>query len=127
MAADLASFFAQLAGTVVLRPYVIAFLATYLVLATRDMGVRATIGFLGWGFVVAFAAEYASTRVGIPFGLYHYTGETRGAELFASNVPIFDSLSLGWQNWNNPTPIPIEMWIDDVAIDSKPIACPTKP
>ncbi|HUG37735.1 MAG TPA: carotenoid biosynthesis protein, partial [Candidatus Limnocylindrales bacterium] len=93
MTADLAFSFAQLAGTLVLRPYVFVFLVTYLVLATRDMGFRATLGFLGWGFTVAFVAEYASTRAGIPFGLYHYTGETRGAELFLSNVPFFDSLS----------------------------------
>jgi putative membrane protein len=31
--------------------------------------------------------------VGVPFGLYHYTGDTRGAELYVSNVPFFDSLS----------------------------------
>jgi uncharacterized membrane protein len=93
VAPNLAFFFAQLAGTLVLRPYVFAFLLTYVVLATRDIGVRATVGFLAWGFTVAFVAEYASTRVGIPFGLYHYTGETRGAELFLSNVPVFDSVS----------------------------------
>jgi putative membrane protein len=31
--------------------------------------------------------------VGVPFGLYHYTGETRGQELFIADVPFFDSLS----------------------------------
>jgi hypothetical protein len=39
-------------------------------------------------------------------------------------VPVFDSFSVGWQNWNNAMPVPVEMWIDDVAIDSKAIACP---
>ena len=29
----------------------------------------------------------------MPFGLYHYTGETAGRELHLSNVPFFDSLS----------------------------------
>ena len=29
----------------------------------------------------------------MPFGLYHYTGETAGAELFLSNVPFFSPLS----------------------------------
>jgi putative membrane protein len=38
-------------------------------------------------------AEYASTRIGIPFGLFHYTGETAWRELFVSNVPFFDPLS----------------------------------
>lgn len=29
------------------------------------------LGWLGSGWAVAFAAEYASTRIGIPFGLYY--------------------------------------------------------
>jgi len=83
----------ELAGTLVLRPYVFGFLAAYLVLAVRDLGPRGAAGLLVWGFAVAFAAEYASTRIGVPFGLYHYTGATRGQELYVSNVPLFDSLS----------------------------------
>jgi putative membrane protein len=82
-----------LAGTVALRPYVVAFLVAFLAAAGRDLGARRTAGFLLWGWLVAFAAEYASTRVGIPFGLYHYTGDTRRVELFLSNVPAFDSVS----------------------------------
>jgi putative membrane protein len=82
-----------LAGTLALRPYVFAFLAAFLVAAGRDLGPARAGGFLLWGFLVAFAAEFASTRVGVPFGLYHYTGSTRGLELFVSNVPFFDSLS----------------------------------
>src|SRR2546427_8097067 len=31
---------------------------------------------------VAWLAEFASTRIGVPFGLYHYTGITRGRELY---------------------------------------------
>jgi uncharacterized membrane protein len=80
-------------GTVLLRPYVFVFLAAFVVAAARDLGRARMLGFLLWGWAVAFAAEYGSTRVGIPFGLYHYTGETRGAELYLSNVPFFDSLS----------------------------------
>ena len=87
------TFTAELLGTLALRPYVVVFLAIYLALAARDLGLRGTLAFLGWGWGVAFLAEYASTRVGIPFGLYHYTGDTRGAELYLSNVPFFDSLS----------------------------------
>src|SRR5207302_2278477 len=30
---------------------------------------------------------------GVPFGLYHYTGITRGRELYVANVPCMDSLS----------------------------------
>jgi uncharacterized membrane protein len=88
-----ASWPTLLAGTVVLRPYVFVFLAAFLVLAGRDLGWRRAGGWLGWGWLVAFTAEYTSTRVGIPFGLYHYTGSTVGRELYISNIPFFDSLS----------------------------------
>lgn len=87
------AFFDLLLGTLVLRPYVFGFLAVYLVLAARDLGARGAGLFLGWGFAVAFVAEYASTHIGVPFGLYHYTEITRGVELYLFNVPFFDSLS----------------------------------
>lgn len=80
-------------GTLLLRPYVFAFLACFVILGARDLGAWRALGFLGWGWLVAFVAEYASTRVGVPFGLYQYTGETAEVELFLSNVPFFDSLS----------------------------------
>lgn len=79
--------------TIVLRPYVVVFLGVYLVAAARDLGPRRTLAFTGWAWAVAFLAEYASTRNGIPFGLYHYTEATRGRELFLANVPVMDSLS----------------------------------
>jgi putative membrane protein len=82
-----------LAGTVALRPYVVAFVAFFLVAGTRDLGRVRTLGFLLWGFLVALGAELLSTRVGVPFGLYHYSGETTGAELFLANVPFFSPLS----------------------------------
>jgi putative membrane protein len=84
---------ALLAGTFALRPYVIGFLAVFLVAGARDLGGLRTGGFLLWGGLVALGAELLSTRVGIPFGLYHYTGDTEGAELFLSNVPFFSPLS----------------------------------
>jgi uncharacterized membrane protein len=82
-----------LAGTFVLRPNVVGFLVFFLVAGTRDLGRVRTLGFLLWGFLLALGAELASTRVGVPFGLYHYTGETAGLELFLSNVPFFSPLS----------------------------------
>jgi putative membrane protein len=82
-----------LLGSVMLRPYVFAFLAAYLVAAGRDIGWRRSIAFGGWTLAVAWTAEFLSTRIGIPFGLYHYTGATRGQELFLANVPAFDSIS----------------------------------
>src|SRR5678815_642136 len=78
-----------LVGTFVLRPYVFAFLAAGAV----DLGLRRTLLFAAWVGPLAWLAEFSSTRIGIPFGLYHYTGSTRGQELFVANVPFMDSLS----------------------------------
>jgi putative membrane protein len=82
-----------LAGSLLLRPYVYLFLCGFLAAGLRDLGARRTALFLAWVWPLAFVAEFSSTRLGIPFGLYHYTGETRGQELFIADVPFFDSLS----------------------------------
>lgn len=89
-------------GTLLLRPYVFIFLAAFLAMAWRDLGPRRAFSWLGLGFGLAFAAEYASTRISFPFGLYHYTGATAGRELFLSNVPFFDPLCfpfLAYASW----------------------------
>ena len=80
-------------GTLVLRPYVFAFLAVYLLAASRDLGRRRALAFTGWAWTVAFLAAYSSTRTGLPFGLYHYTQATREQELYLANVPFMDPLS----------------------------------
>ena len=87
----------------VLRPYVFVFFAIYLVAAVTRLGWRRTATFTVLAYAVAFAAEFASTRIGFPFGLYHYIDVTRDRELWISNVPFWDSLSftflcyLGWR------------------------------
>ena len=80
-------------GTVLLRPYVFAFLAAFIVAARRDLGGRRTILFTACVWPVALLAELSSTRTGVPFGLYHYIGDTRDRELFVLDVPFMDSLS----------------------------------
>jgi putative membrane protein len=82
-----------LIGTLVLRPYVFGFLAAFLVAGALDLGWRRTLLFGGWVGPVAWLAEFSSTRTGIPFGLYHYTGSTHGQELFLADVPLMDCLS----------------------------------
>lgn len=82
-----------LLGTIGLRPYVFVFLAIFLLAGAWDLGWRRTLLFAGWVWPVAWLAEFSSTRTGIPFGLYHYTEDTRGRELFIANVPLMDSLS----------------------------------
>jgi putative membrane protein len=82
-----------LVGSLLLRPYVYGFLVVFLASGAADLGWRRTLGFAACVWPVAWVAEFASTRVGIPFGLYHYTGVTRGRELYIADVPFFDSLS----------------------------------
>jgi uncharacterized membrane protein len=82
-----------LLGSLLLRPYVFLFLLVFLAAGLRDLGARRTALFLAWVWPLAFVAEFASTRIGIPFGLYHYTQTTRSQELFIADVPFFDSLS----------------------------------
>ncbi len=82
-----------LLGSVILRPYVFVFLASYLLVSSFHLGyVRTAIFFLlAWG--IAFLSEFSSTRNGFPYGYYEYLQATRGVELWISNVPFFDSLS----------------------------------
>lgn len=89
----MADFARLAAGTVALRPYVIGFFLLYLFVAVAEQGWRRAAAFTSLAFGLAFAAEFSSTRSGIPFGLYHYTEATRGRELFLANVPLMDSLS----------------------------------
>ena len=85
-----------LLGTFALRPYVFGFLAAFLAAGTSDLGWRRTLLFGACVSPVAWLAEFSSTRTGVPFGLYHYTGETRGQELFVANVPFMDPLSFSF-------------------------------
>jgi len=90
-----------LGGTVVLRPYVFAFLAGYAIAAGRDLGARRTVAFLVFGYAVAFASELSSIHNGFPYGLYHYVPEpwvTREWWVLGE-VPFFDSLSYVFLNY----------------------------
>src|SRR5215831_7817681 len=82
-----------LIGTILLRPYVFAFLAVFIAAGVADLGWRRTLGFTACVWPVALVAELSSTRTGFPFGLYQYTELTRGQERFIANVPFIDSLS----------------------------------
>jgi putative membrane protein len=57
-----------LLGSLLLRPYVFIFLLIFLVAGVRDLGARRTALSLAWVWPLAFVAEFASTRIGIPFG-----------------------------------------------------------
>ena len=82
-----------LVKTILLRPYVFFFLGVSVVVAARLLGWKRTGAMFGITWVVAFACEFASTRVGFPFGDYYYTASTVGEELYLANIPFMDSLS----------------------------------
>jgi uncharacterized membrane protein len=90
MMEDLLLLFAK---TVLLRPYVFIFLAAFLLVARWLLGWKRTVVFLLAGWSTAFLCEFSSTRVGVPFGYYFYTGSTVGQELYLADVPFMDSLS----------------------------------
>jgi putative membrane protein len=69
------------------------FLAAFLLVGERLLGWRRTAVFFLTSWITAFVCEYSSTRVGIPFGFYYYTGSTVGQELYIADVPFMDSLS----------------------------------
>lgn len=80
-------------GTVIMRPYVFAFFAAFLVAAVPHLGWRKTALFTVAGYLVAFVSEYSSINSGIPYGWYYYIDATRDRELWIAGVPFFDSLS----------------------------------
>jgi uncharacterized membrane protein len=79
--------------TLALRPYVFVFLALAIAVSRSLMGGILTLGFFLITWIVAFLSEFSSTRTGLPFGWYTYTGATHGQELYLSNIPFMDSLS----------------------------------
>src|SRR5260221_6657934 len=79
--------------TIALRPYIFIFLASFLLIAIVNFGIRTTILFAALTYIVSLACEWSSVHNGFPFGLYHYIEATRGRELWVIGVPFMDSLS----------------------------------
>jgi len=86
-------FFELLAGTVWLRPYVFIFLGAYLLIAVWHLGAGRALAFLVLGYLISWAAEFASIHWGFPFGEYLYIPATLDQELWVAGVPFMDSLS----------------------------------
>ena len=82
-----------LLSTIALRPYVFVFLASFLLIAIVNFGLRTTLLFTVLTYAVSLACEWSSVHNGFPFGLYHYIEATRGREIWVVGVPFMDSLS----------------------------------
>jgi putative membrane protein len=82
-----------LLSSILSRPYVFVFLASFLVISIVNFGLRTTVLFTALTYAVGFGGEYSSVHNGFPFGLYHYVQTTRGQEIWVFGVPFFDSIS----------------------------------
>ena len=86
-------FFSLLFSTIVYRSYVFIFLIFFIVAGILTLGTQRTFVLLGITWVIAFLAEFSSTRIGFPFGDYFYIESTREREIWIFNIPFMDSLS----------------------------------
>src|SRR4030066_283712 len=89
----MAHFLGLLAGTIWLRPYVFIFLGAYLLIAVWHLGAGRALAFLVLGYLISWAAEFASIHWGFPFGEYLYIPATLDREIWVAGVPCMDSLS----------------------------------
>ncbi|HEX5037350.1 MAG TPA: carotenoid biosynthesis protein [bacterium] len=79
--------------TIAHRPYVFAFLISFLVIGFLNRGLGRTLLFLALGFSIAFLSEVSSIRNGFPYGMYVYVYENMKGEAMLWGVPLWDSLS----------------------------------
>ena len=82
-----------LGKTLIIRPYGFGFFAMSLFVAKRLLGWKRTGVFFGITWFIAFVSEFASTRIGIPFGLFFFNESTRDEELYIFNIPFMVPLS----------------------------------
>lgn len=85
--------------TLLKRPYVAAFLVSYLFIARRVTNWRFTAAFLLAGYAVAFASEWFSIHYGYPYGWYFYIYENLEGEWLNHGVPVWDSASYVFMNF----------------------------
>lgn len=78
------------------RPYVLAFLASFLVIALAERGWQRTLFWLVSGTFIGWLVEFSSTRNGFPFGHYTYNEANFPGELWIGGVPFFASLSFAF-------------------------------
>lgn len=75
------------------RPYVMALVITFMVVATAERGWRHMLIWLVVGTFIGWLSEFCSTRTGFPFTYYDYYPSNFPSELWLSNIPLFASLS----------------------------------
>jgi putative membrane protein len=78
------------------RPYVVAFLASFLVIAWAERGWRRTLFWLASGTFLGWLMEFSSIRTSFPFGDYSYHEDNFSNELWIGGIPLFASLSFAF-------------------------------
>ncbi len=89
----------ELAAMVTERWYVLAFLASFVVIAWAERGWVRMLAWLVTGTFLGWLMEFSSIRNGFPFGGYSYHDELFPDELFIGGVPIFASLSFAFMTY----------------------------
>ena len=82
-----------LLNTVANRPYVMAVVIVFWILAPIEIGGRRAVVWFVSGTLLGWLAEFASTRTGFPFGHYAYHAHLFPDELWIGGVPPFASVS----------------------------------
>ncbi len=78
------------------RWYVLAFLASFVVVCWAERGWQRMLVWLVTGTCLGWLMEFSSIRNGFPFGDYSYHEALFPDELFIGGVPIFASLSFAF-------------------------------
>ncbi len=78
------------------RPYVVAFLVSFLVIAWAERGWQRMLFWLVSGTFLGWLMEFSSVRTGFPFGFYSYHEENFPNELWIGDIPFFASLSFAF-------------------------------
>lgn len=89
----------ELAAMFTERWYVLAFLASFVVIAWAERGWVRMLVWLATGTFLGWLMEFSSIRNGFPFGDYSYHDELFPDELFIGGVPIFASLSFAFMTY----------------------------
>lgn len=85
--------------TITHRWWALIFIPVFFWVATAERSWRSALRFLLVASGISLAAEYLSTHTGFPYGRYDYIANTRGSELYISNIPLFVPLTFGTVIW----------------------------
>jgi putative membrane protein len=81
------------------RPYVVAFLGAFALLAWSERGALRALLWLVTGTALGWLSEFCSVHTGFPFGHYVYHKEQFAAELWIGPVPLFASISFAFMSY----------------------------